>query len=78
MTAVLLTPAQVAARCGLARSTLSKQRLRGGGPPFVKIGAAVRYPDDALNAWIEAQPRYASTAHAMAHTHSGKRAPFQK
>lgn len=64
MTVVLLTPAQVADRCGLARSTLAKQRLRGGGPPFVKIGAAVRYPADSLAAWIEAQPRYTSTADA--------------
>lgn len=62
MTTVLLTPDQAAARCGLARSTLAKQRLRGDGPRFVKIGAAVRYPEAELTAWLEKQPRYTSTA----------------
>ena len=59
---ILLTPAQLAARCGLALSTLAKMRLRGDGPPYVKIGAAVRYRDDDVQAWLAAQPRRRSTA----------------
>ena len=62
MTIVLLTPTQVAARCGLSRSTLAKQRLRGEGPMFVKIGAAVRYREDDVQEWLKAQPRRRSTS----------------
>lgn len=32
-----------------------------GGPPFVKLGAAVRYPADLLEAWIDRHDRYTST-----------------
>ena len=58
----LLDPDAVAERVGLSRSTLAKIRVRGGGPPFVKIGAKVLYPDAELEAWLEAQPRHSSTA----------------
>lgn len=58
----LLTPSQVATLCGLSRSTLAKRRLQGVGPPFVKIGAAVRYPEAELMAWMDGHPRYTSTA----------------
>ena len=68
MTPVLLTPRQVADYLGLARSTLAKLRLTGGGPSFVKLGAAVRYPADLLDAWIAARPRHNSTAAASAGT----------
>jgi hypothetical protein len=29
---------------GIPLSTLSKMRMRGNGPPFVKIGRTIRYP----------------------------------
>lgn len=58
----LLTPSQVAARCGLALSTLAKMRLRGDGPPHLKIGAAVRYREDDVATWLDAQPRRRSTS----------------
>ena len=64
MTVVLLSPNQVADRLKLARSTVAKLRLAGGGPPFVKLGAAVRYPEDLLSEWIAAQPRRTSTSAA--------------
>lgn len=66
MTVILLTPKQVAARLGCAVSTLAKKRIFGGGAPFVRIGHSVRYPEDALVAFIEAHPRYTCTAEADA------------
>ena len=36
----------------LSRSYLEKLRLSGGGPPFVKIGRAVRYRSDAFDRWM--------------------------
>lgn len=62
MTVTLLSPSEVADRLKLARSTIAKLRLAGGGPPFVKLGAAVRYPEDQLGEWIAAQPRRTSTS----------------
>lgn len=32
--------------------TLAAWRLRRQGPPYVKIGASVRYSPEALRAWI--------------------------
>lgn len=33
-------------------STLQKERVRGDGPPFVKIGRLVRYRPEDVRAWI--------------------------
>lgn len=32
---------------------LSQLRSRGGGPPFVKVGRTVRYPQYAVAKWIQ-------------------------
>lgn len=62
MTEKLLTVATVSERVGLAPATLAKRRLSGGGPPFVKLGARVLYPEAELNDWLTAQPRFENTA----------------
>ena len=36
---------------GLSRSYLRQLRVKGGGPPFSKFGAAVRYRLGSLYAW---------------------------
>jgi predicted DNA-binding transcriptional regulator AlpA len=66
MSQILLAPREVAQRLRLAPSTLAKLRLRGGGPPYIKLGAAVRYPEDSLIQWIASQRRRDSTAQADA------------
>lgn len=43
---------EAADRVGLAPSTLTKMRSLGSGPPFVKVGRAVRYHEDDLNEWL--------------------------
>lgn len=58
----LLTTHQAALRLGLARGTLAKLRVYGGGPPFKKLGARVLYPEHELEAWLDAQPLHRSTA----------------
>lgn len=55
---------------GLKPSTLKKLRVRGGGPPYRKLGHAVRYVVTELRAWRDARtmthtgatPRRASSA----------------
>lgn len=49
---VLLTTSDAAAYLGLACATLNKWRCHGGGPVFVKLGRAVRYRRDDLNAFL--------------------------
>ena len=39
-----LSPPLAADYTGLVQSTLAKMRIRGDGPPFIKIGVFVRYP----------------------------------
>lgn len=61
MTKLLDTHA-AADRTGLARQTLAKLRTLGGGPPFKKVLAKVMYPEDELEAWIDARPLRRSTS----------------
>lgn len=48
----LLTDRQVAKRYRLSVNTLRKLRVRGGAPAFIKIGRAVRYRVEDVEAWI--------------------------
>jgi predicted DNA-binding transcriptional regulator AlpA len=56
MTALLDTR-QAAERCKLSPRTLEKRRRLGGGPAFVRLGRAVRYRVEDLEAWILANRR---------------------
>lgn len=47
-----LREAEAAERAGLAPSTLAKMRSRKEGPPFIKVGRQVRYPENQLRDWI--------------------------
>ena len=38
---------------GVSSSKLEKLRVYGGGPPYVKIGRAVRYRLEDLDHWVE-------------------------
>lgn len=46
---------QAAARMGLASSTLRKLRVTGEGPVYLKLGRAVRYRAQDLDAWLNAR-----------------------
>ena len=52
-----LTEKEAAARLALSPRTLQQWRVKGGGPPFLKLGAAVRYDPDVLDQWEEDQTR---------------------
>jgi hypothetical protein len=62
----LLTPAEAGAELGLSPNTLSKWRVQGRGPAFVKLGdgggasgrgVAVRYRLSVVRAWVESHAR---------------------
>ena len=50
---------------GLHGDTLRRLRREGGGPPYARIGRAVRYDLRRLNRWME-ERSYASTAEELA------------
>ncbi|POH63608.1 MULTISPECIES: helix-turn-helix domain-containing protein [Cryobacterium] len=59
---IWLTEAEVSERTKIAVSTLQGWRVAPRnpnaskkGPPFVKVGRMIRYPDDQLSVWQRAQ-----------------------
>jgi predicted DNA-binding transcriptional regulator AlpA len=61
---ILRTPAAARA-LGLGVPTLEKMRLRGDGPPFIRLGPkCVGYRPEDLRAWLETR-RVTSTSAAV-------------
>ncbi|BCG91414.1 helix-turn-helix transcriptional regulator [Mesorhizobium sp. 131-2-1] len=67
------TPAEVrrmlrtdgaALRVGLSVSTLEKLRLTGDGPEYIKLGRAVVYKPEDLDAWIDGNRRKSTSVAA--------------
>ena len=56
-TPIWLTPKQTARHLNLSVSWLAKRRLAGDGPPYVKLGGAVRYVETSLQQWMKGQQR---------------------
>jgi hypothetical protein len=59
----LLYPAEAACLMALSARTLEGLRLRGTGPPFVRLNRAVRYRREDVIAWIDKR-RFNSTSGA--------------
>lgn len=57
----LLDTEGVARATGLAINTLEKYRVTGEGPPFLKLGRAVRYDPNDLKAWLAARRVYSTS-----------------
>jgi hypothetical protein len=62
----LLTPAHVAAVLHIKPQSLRVKRMRGDGPPFIRLSdsltARVYYPEAEFLAWLAARLRRISTA----------------
>ena len=48
-------------RFGISLSWLAKSRMRGDGPPFIKIGRGVRYTEAALQQWMKSRQRLSTS-----------------
>jgi len=57
----LLHPLQVAKLLAVSVSWLAKSPLTGTGPPFIKIGRAVRYAQSAVHEFILSQQRLSTS-----------------
>ena len=64
---VLMDSRDAAAYLCVARQTLARWRVEGGGPVFLKLGALVRYDVDDLDGWLDAQRRQTTSDAAKEH-----------
>jgi predicted DNA-binding transcriptional regulator AlpA len=60
-----INASEAAEYLGISVSTLSKRRVFGGGPKYLKLGRRVVYDPRDLDAWLNAHRR-ASTSDAGA------------
>jgi predicted DNA-binding transcriptional regulator AlpA len=51
----LMTRPEISAHFGITQRYLEELAVTGGGPPYVKLGRAVRYKAGDVRAWIEAR-----------------------
>lgn len=51
------TPDEMAEQLGVSRVQLDHLRCDGSGPPFLKVGRAVRYHVPTVMAWARARSR---------------------
>lgn len=51
----LMSPRDLAKWLGVSVDHLATLRSRGGGPPFVMVGGAVRYAPHWVARWLEEQ-----------------------
>ncbi|RJT39795.1 DNA-binding protein [Mesorhizobium waimense] len=58
----MLRTEHVARITGLSASTLTKLRLTGGGPRYIKLGRAVVYDPDDIEAWLASNRRSSTSA----------------
>jgi predicted DNA-binding transcriptional regulator AlpA len=57
----LLHSADVAKFLKVSLSWLAKARMRGVGPPFIKIGRSIRYSEAALIQWTKGRQRLSTS-----------------
>ena len=52
----LLNEIQVSEKIQVSLACLRRWRLRGEGPPYVKVGPLVRYRPEAIEQWLNGLP----------------------
>ena len=58
----LLTPKESSGLLRVSLSWLAKARMRGDGPPFIKVGSrSVRYAEAALHQWMKSRQRQSTS-----------------
>ena len=57
----LFTPKEAARFLTVSPSWLAKARMRGDGPPFIKIGRSIRYSEAALIQWMKGRQRLSTS-----------------
>jgi excisionase family DNA binding protein len=58
---VLLTPKEAARLLKVSLSWLAKARMRGDGPPYIRVGRSIRYTEAALLQWMKSRQRQSTS-----------------
>lgn len=58
---VLRPPKEAASILKVSLSWLAKARMRGDGPPYIKVGRSIRYSEAALLQWIKSRQRLSTS-----------------
>jgi hypothetical protein len=53
----LMTPNDAANVLKVSLSWLAKARMRGDGPPYIRVGRSIRYSEAALIQWMKSKQR---------------------
>jgi predicted DNA-binding transcriptional regulator AlpA len=57
----LLHASDVAKLLNVSESWLAKSRMRGDGPPYIRIGRSVRYGELAVLQWLKSRQRLSTS-----------------
>jgi predicted DNA-binding transcriptional regulator AlpA len=57
----LLTARDTANLLRLSASWLAKARMRGDGPPYVKLGRSIRYTEAGILEWMRSRRRFSTS-----------------
>jgi predicted DNA-binding transcriptional regulator AlpA len=57
----LLTAKEAATRLKISDSWMAKARVRGDGPPYIRIGRSIRYAEAALIQWMKSRQRLSTS-----------------
>jgi predicted DNA-binding transcriptional regulator AlpA len=57
----LLSPKEAAKFLKVSVSWLAKARMRGDGPPYIRIGRSIRYSEAALLQWLKSRQRLSTS-----------------
>jgi hypothetical protein len=57
----LLTPKEAARLLRVSLSWLAKARMRGDGPPYIRIGRSIRYSGAVLTQWMKGRQRMSTS-----------------
>jgi predicted DNA-binding transcriptional regulator AlpA len=58
---ILLTAKEAARFLQVSLSWLAKARMRGDGPPYIKVGRSIRYQESAIVQWMKSQQRLSTS-----------------
>jgi Helix-turn-helix domain len=59
----LRTPKEAAEFLRVSTSFLAKARMRGDGPPYIRVGRSIRYSETALLQWMKSRQRLSTSEH---------------
>jgi hypothetical protein len=57
----LLTPREAGRVLKVSLSWLAKARMRGDGPPYIRVGRSIRYSEAALLQWMKSRQRLSTS-----------------